>query len=133
MRVLITGAAGGFGAPTVARLRAQGAQVVGLDTRAGDGILACDITDGQAALRAFPARPLLDQSVDRFPTAQIEVADTEVGALRDLQRVPERWQEVAGDFVKNARHWRGLGFRCARWRLVGVRLSVTAREGPLGC
>lgn len=52
MRVLITGAAGGFGAPTVARLREQGAQVIGLDTRAGDGILACDITDGQAVERA---------------------------------------------------------------------------------
>ncbi|MEK6438118.1 SDR family NAD(P)-dependent oxidoreductase [Pseudonocardia sp. T1-2H] len=47
-RVLITGAAGGFGAPTVQRLREQGAKVVGLDRVAGDGIVACDITDEAA-------------------------------------------------------------------------------------
>ncbi|GAA2858219.1 hypothetical protein GCM10010472_14530 [Pseudonocardia halophobica] len=50
-RVLVTGAAGGFGAPTVARLREQGARVVGLDRSAGDGVLACDITDPQAVER----------------------------------------------------------------------------------
>lgn len=51
-RVLVTGAAGGFGAPTLTRLREQGAQVVGLDVAAaGDesgGVLACDITDTAA-------------------------------------------------------------------------------------
>ncbi|MFC4949449.1 SDR family NAD(P)-dependent oxidoreductase [Pseudonocardia sp. GCM10023141] len=49
-RVLVTGAAGGFGAPTVDRLRAQGVHVVGID-RVGDAresIIACDITDDQA-------------------------------------------------------------------------------------
>ncbi|MFC5951844.1 SDR family NAD(P)-dependent oxidoreductase [Pseudonocardia lutea] len=50
-RVLVTGAAGGFGAPTVARLREQGARVVGLDRAAGDGVLGCDITDPQAVER----------------------------------------------------------------------------------
>jgi NAD(P)-dependent dehydrogenase (short-subunit alcohol dehydrogenase family) len=47
-RVLVTGAAGGFGAPTAARLREQGAQVVGLDVAGRDGVLACDITDTAA-------------------------------------------------------------------------------------
>jgi NAD(P)-dependent dehydrogenase (short-subunit alcohol dehydrogenase family) len=46
--VLVTGAAGGFGSPTLTRLREQGAQVVGLDVAAGDGVLACDITDTAA-------------------------------------------------------------------------------------
>jgi NAD(P)-dependent dehydrogenase (short-subunit alcohol dehydrogenase family) len=46
-RVLVTGAAGGFGAPTTARLRERGAQVVGLDVAGGD-VLACDITDTAA-------------------------------------------------------------------------------------
>lgn len=50
MRVLVTGAAGGFGAPTVARLREQGARVVGLDLRGSD--LDCDITDPEAVERA---------------------------------------------------------------------------------
>jgi NAD(P)-dependent dehydrogenase (short-subunit alcohol dehydrogenase family) len=46
--VLITGAAGGFGAPTAVRLREQGARVVGLDQAGGEGVLPCDITDGAA-------------------------------------------------------------------------------------
>ncbi|GAA1843006.1 hypothetical protein GCM10009836_23020 [Pseudonocardia ailaonensis] len=51
-RILVTGAAGGFGAPTVARLRAEGAQVVGLDRVAGDGIVECDVTDTASVERA---------------------------------------------------------------------------------
>lgn len=47
-RVLVTGAAGGFGSPTMTRLREQGAQVVGLDVAGGEGVLACDITDTPA-------------------------------------------------------------------------------------
>ena len=60
--------------------------------------------DEEAALGPLAARPLFDQGVDRFPAAQIEIADAEVGALGDLERVPERWQEVGGDVVKDARH-----------------------------
>ncbi|WP_232660416.1 SDR family NAD(P)-dependent oxidoreductase [Pseudonocardia sp. TRM90224] len=47
-RVLVTGAAGGFGAPTMTRLREQGVQVIGLDRVSGDRILPCDITDDAA-------------------------------------------------------------------------------------
>src|SRR2546430_16162195 len=47
-RVLVTGAAGGFGSPTVTQLRERGAQVVGLDVAGGDGVLVCDITDTAA-------------------------------------------------------------------------------------
>jgi NAD(P)-dependent dehydrogenase (short-subunit alcohol dehydrogenase family) len=51
-RVLVTGAAGGFGAPTARRLRERGAQVVGLDRVAGADVIACDITDGAAVTAA---------------------------------------------------------------------------------
>ncbi len=55
-RVLITGVAGGFGAPTATRLREQGAQVVGLDRaggeHGGEHVIACDITDSAAVDRA---------------------------------------------------------------------------------
>jgi NAD(P)-dependent dehydrogenase (short-subunit alcohol dehydrogenase family) len=47
-RVLVTGASGGFGSPTLTRLREQGAWVVGLDVAEGYGVLACDITDTAA-------------------------------------------------------------------------------------
>src|SRR6476469_7020022 len=52
-RVIITGAAGGIGSATATALRARGAQVVGLDRAAADGIIACDVPDqasGDAAV-----------------------------------------------------------------------------------
>jgi NAD(P)-dependent dehydrogenase (short-subunit alcohol dehydrogenase family) len=59
-RVLLTGAAGGFGAPTVTRLLEQGAHVVGLDRNVPDGplaehVVACDITDDAAVVGAVDA------------------------------------------------------------------------------
>jgi NAD(P)-dependent dehydrogenase (short-subunit alcohol dehydrogenase family) len=50
-RVIITGAASGIGEATARALRGRGAEVVGLDLKAGDGILACDVTD-QASVDA---------------------------------------------------------------------------------
>lgn len=47
-RVIITGAAGGIGGATAKALRARGAQVVGLDLKAGDDVIACDVTDQKA-------------------------------------------------------------------------------------
>jgi NAD(P)-dependent dehydrogenase (short-subunit alcohol dehydrogenase family) len=49
MRIVITGAAGGIGSATVELLRAQGAQVVGLDLAGAD--LECDVRD-QASIDA---------------------------------------------------------------------------------
>jgi NAD(P)-dependent dehydrogenase (short-subunit alcohol dehydrogenase family) len=53
-RVIITGAASGIGAATVEKLRARGASVVGLDVKAGDGIIECDVTDQESIDRAIP-------------------------------------------------------------------------------
>jgi NAD(P)-dependent dehydrogenase (short-subunit alcohol dehydrogenase family) len=50
-RVLITGAASGIGAAAAKRLRDHGARVVGLDVRAEEGVLGCDVRD-QAAVDA---------------------------------------------------------------------------------
>lgn len=51
-RVVVTGAAGGIGAAAVRRLRARGAQVVGLDLSTDDdGIVKCDVSD-QASVEA---------------------------------------------------------------------------------
>jgi len=54
-RVILTGAAGGIGAATVAALRERGAQVVGLDLKAGDGVIACDVTDQESVDKAIRA------------------------------------------------------------------------------
>ncbi|HEX6780515.1 MAG TPA: SDR family NAD(P)-dependent oxidoreductase [Solirubrobacterales bacterium] len=53
-RVIITGAAGGIGEATARALRERGAAVVGLDLRAGDDVIACDVTD-QASVDAAVA------------------------------------------------------------------------------
>ncbi|MEA2368220.1 MAG: hypothetical protein QOH38_938 [Thermoleophilaceae bacterium] len=54
-RVLITGAASGIGAATADELRRRGARVVGLDVNAdGDDIVACDVRDQEAVMRAVP-------------------------------------------------------------------------------
>lgn len=45
-RVIITGAASGIGAATLAELQRRGARVIGLDIDAGrDGLIACDVRD----------------------------------------------------------------------------------------
>lgn len=44
-RVIVTGAASGIGAATVKALRERGAEVVGLDVQASEGVVSCDVTD----------------------------------------------------------------------------------------
>ncbi len=47
-RVIITGAASGIGEATMKALRGRGAYVVGLDLKATDDLVACDVTDQQS-------------------------------------------------------------------------------------
>jgi hypothetical protein len=60
--------------------------------------------DQQATLGTVATRPLFDQAVDCFPTAQVEVADTEVGAMGDLKRVPQSREKFKSYVVKDPRH-----------------------------
>ncbi len=53
-RAIVTGAAGGIGASTVALLAGEGARVVGVDLRETDDVLACDVSD-EASVRAAVA------------------------------------------------------------------------------
>jgi NAD(P)-dependent dehydrogenase (short-subunit alcohol dehydrogenase family) len=73
-RVLVTGAAGGIGAATVAELRSRGARVVGLDLRAdADGkIIVCDVRDQGAVERA------LAEVVERLGGLDVEISVTTV-------------------------------------------------------
>jgi NAD(P)-dependent dehydrogenase (short-subunit alcohol dehydrogenase family) len=59
-RVVITGAASGIGAATLAGLRSQGATVIGLDLRAAGDLVECDVRDQASVDRA------VDQAVDRL-------------------------------------------------------------------
>jgi NAD(P)-dependent dehydrogenase (short-subunit alcohol dehydrogenase family) len=51
-RVIITGAASGIGAASLKALRSRGAQVVGLDLKGGDDLIACDVTDQECVDKA---------------------------------------------------------------------------------
>ena len=57
-RVIVTGAAGAFGAAITRALQAEGGRVVGLDLNAGDDpaapVLACDVTDPASVAAAVP-------------------------------------------------------------------------------
>jgi NAD(P)-dependent dehydrogenase (short-subunit alcohol dehydrogenase family) len=77
-RVLVTGASGGFGEPTVARLREIGAEVVGLDrVAAPGGVLACDVTDDGAVADA------VGQAVDRLGGLDAVVHFAGIGTPND--------------------------------------------------
>ena len=57
-------------------------------------------------MRTFAARPILYETVNRFPTAQIEVADAKVGTLRNCKGIPQRGEQLGFDVVENAWHRR---------------------------
>jgi 3-oxoacyl-[acyl-carrier protein] reductase len=50
---VVTGAARGIGAATVAALASQGFETIGLDREAGPGVLAADVSDPAAVAAAF--------------------------------------------------------------------------------
>lgn len=54
-QVIITGAASGIGEATAKALRERGAQVVGLDLKAGDDTIGCDVTDQKSVDAAVAA------------------------------------------------------------------------------
>ncbi len=54
-RAIVTGASGGVGRSTAELLEEEGATVVGLDLTAGDGVLACDVSD-EGSVRAAVAQ-----------------------------------------------------------------------------
>jgi NAD(P)-dependent dehydrogenase (short-subunit alcohol dehydrogenase family) len=54
-RVIITGAASGIGEATATALRERGAQVVGLDLKGEDDLVACDVRDQESVDKAIAA------------------------------------------------------------------------------
>ena len=54
-RVIITGAASGIGEATAKELRVRGAQVVGLDLKGEDDLIACDVRDQESVDKAVAA------------------------------------------------------------------------------
>jgi UDP-glucuronate 4-epimerase len=77
-RVLVTGAAGFIGAHVARHLSAQGWEVSGLDLRAGEGIIGCDLRSDDLPEETFPhivhlaalggVRPSMDRPLDYMHT-----------------------------------------------------------------
>lgn len=92
MRVLVTGAASGFGRALTQRLRARGEQVTGIDLHPGAGIHVADLRDahavGMAARAAIGGMGGLDVLVNNAgvgaPTHAGEPPDAEAVAVVDV-------------------------------------------------
>ncbi|MCW2796536.1 SDR family oxidoreductase [Nocardioides sp.] len=54
-RALVTGAAGGIGGATADLLTQEGARVVGVDLREGEGVRRCDVSDPESVTTAVAA------------------------------------------------------------------------------
>jgi hypothetical protein len=52
----------------------------------------------------FPTRPRLYIGIDLFPSAEIEIADTEIGASRQLNCLAKRGEKLLVDIVEDAGH-----------------------------
>jgi len=84
-RVLVTGAAGGIGETTAAKMRERGARVVGLDLAADPDrdIVACDVTDPEAVERAVA------EAVERLGGLDVLVNNAGIGTPQSAGLAPD--------------------------------------------
>lgn len=95
MRVLVTGAANGIGRATVEAFRAAGARVVGLDLKAGDGIIACDLRQEADIVRAVRA------AADEL--GGLDVLVNNAGILREAPLADVTADDIDQHFAVNVR------------------------------
>jgi NAD(P)-dependent dehydrogenase (short-subunit alcohol dehydrogenase family) len=130
MRVLLTGAAGGIGSATAAELRARGAQVVGLDLEAGDGIIACDVRD-QAAVDTAVA-----EAIGRLGGLDVLINNAGIGTPQSAGEAPDE-RALAVIDVNLLGPWRVTSaalpaLRAARGRVINVASGLAYMALPFG-
>ena len=81
-RVLITGMAGGIGGAAAERLRARGAQVLGLDLVASEDVLACDVRDQASVDRIVP------QALERLGGLDVLINAAGIGSPQSATEPP---------------------------------------------
>lgn len=94
-RVLVTGAANGIGRATAEAFRASGARVVGLDLKAGDSIVACDLRQEADIMRAVKA------AADEL--GGLEVIVNNAGILREAPLADVTADDIDQHFAVNVR------------------------------
>ena len=82
-RIVITGAAGGIGTAARSALVEAGARVVGIDLRAGTGVVAGDVTD------AASIRSALAQAVQELGGLDVLVNNAGIGEPQDAGAPPD--------------------------------------------
>jgi NAD(P)-dependent dehydrogenase (short-subunit alcohol dehydrogenase family) len=82
--VLVTGAAGAIGTAVSRVFAAAGAHVIGLDVRAGDGIIGCDVTDEASVGQALAGTEMTDLVHCAGVLSVGEVLATPVGEIRQV-------------------------------------------------
>ncbi|MFF5966461.1 SDR family NAD(P)-dependent oxidoreductase [Streptomyces collinus] len=88
-RVFVTGAASGIGATTFELFRREGAQVVGVDLTAADGLVHCDVTDPESVTHA------MTETVDRLGGLDVCVNVAGTNALMPFADMPlDQWQNI---------------------------------------
>ena len=59
----------------------------------------------QQSAGATAIRPVLDMIVELLPPAQVEIADTKISPVGDMERLHQHSQQLRFDVVEDTRHW----------------------------
>jgi NAD(P)-dependent dehydrogenase (short-subunit alcohol dehydrogenase family) len=114
-RALVTGAAGGVGGAIVTAFREHGAEVVGADIAAMDGVTACDVTD-EGSVRSVFARGRFDDVVHAAGIVVVgTVRETELDAFKRVLDV-----NLVGAFL--------VGREAARQAASGSTITLIASQ-----
>ena len=130
MRVLLTGAAGGIGSAAASELRARGARVVGLDLKAGDDIIECDVRD-QASVDAA-----VTDAIQQLGGLDVLVNNAGIGTPQSAGEAPDE-RALAVIDVNLVGPWRVTAaalpaLREARGRVINVASGLAYLALPYG-
>lgn len=82
-RVLLTGALGGIGSAVASRLRAEGAQIVGIDLASAPGVIAADIRERDAVQAA------VTEAAGRMGGIDVLINNAGIGGAHDVGAWPD--------------------------------------------